>query len=175
MIKADSIIKIGQFIKPHGIKGEITATLDYDLELEALKCIITDIESIFVPFFIESVRPKSSETIIIKIDSIDSDTAAKKICGKDYYALKDDVEIASTLDEYGGFISDFIGFALKDTSDSTIGEITGYDDSTENVLFKVSLPDGKTIFVPVADDLIVQINPESHFMVMQLPEGLLDL
>ena len=31
MISAASLIKIGTLVKPHGIKGEITASVDYDL------------------------------------------------------------------------------------------------------------------------------------------------
>ena len=45
MIKQDEIFKIGHFNKTHGIKGEISATIDCDYELlKALPCIIVEID-----------------------------------------------------------------------------------------------------------------------------------
>ncbi len=175
MITADSIIKIGQLVKPHGIKGEITASLDYDIDLMQLRCIVIPVDAIFVPFFVESERPKSTETAIIKIDGIDSDVKAKGICGCDYYALRDDVDIEHTLDEFGGYISDFIGFELYADNGVAMGEITGYDDSTENFLFEITMQDGRKTLVPVADDLIENIDPDGRKIVMSLPDGLFDL
>lgn len=175
MITDDSIIKIGRLVKPHGIKGEITATLDYDIDLTELKCIVVSVDAIYVPFFIESVRPKTSESVIIKIEGIDSDLKAKDVCGNAFYALRDDVDIENAPDEFGGFLSDFMGFELHTDSGNVICEITGYDDSTENLLFEVTMPDGRKTFVPVADDLIDNIDPENKKITMRLPEGLFDL
>ncbi len=175
MITPDSIIRIGQLVKPHGIKGEITATLDYDIDLDQLTCIVIEIDGIYVPFFIAGVRPKSTENVILKLDDIDHETAAKELCGKDYFAMRNDVEIESSLDENGGYLSDFIGFTLCDASGKTIGEISDYDDSTDNILFKLTLPDGKTQLIPVADELIEHIDPEQRNIQMSLPEGLFDL
>ena len=31
MINSEDVFKIGQFAKPHGIKGEITLLIDYDV------------------------------------------------------------------------------------------------------------------------------------------------
>lgn len=62
MIKLTEIAEAGIFNKPHGIKGEISATLDFDIELDSVECIIIAVDGIFVPFFLESVRPKTAET-----------------------------------------------------------------------------------------------------------------
>lgn len=51
MITSDEIIEIGAFVKPHGVKGEISAQIDYEIDLQELKCLIIDIDGIFVPFF----------------------------------------------------------------------------------------------------------------------------
>lgn len=175
MITHESIIRIGQLTKPHGIKGEVTATLDYDLDLLELSCVVIEIDGIYVPFFVSSVRPKSVETVILKIDDIDDEHEAKEICGHDYYALRKDVDIEATLDENGGFLSDFIGFELRNETGNRLGEITGYDDSTENLLFELSMAGNKKTYIPVADDLIEHIDPERRILTMRLPEGLFDL
>ena len=41
MIRRDELIQIGQFNKPHGIEGEITASVNYDFDdLSAFSCLI---------------------------------------------------------------------------------------------------------------------------------------
>lgn len=174
MIKADEIIAIGQLAKPHGIKGEITATLDYDLDLTELSCIVVGIDNIFVPFFIENVRPKSSESVIIAIDGITDERLAKEICGQTYYALKKDVDIDDGLSNEGGYISDFVGYDIIDPAGNVVAEITGWDDSTENLLFICKSGD-KTVYIPIAEDLIDDIDNDNKTITMTIPEGLLEL
>ncbi|MCM1348828.1 MAG: 16S rRNA processing protein RimM [Firmicutes bacterium] len=176
MITDSDIIMIGTLSKPHGIKGEITATLDYDgLDLMELKCIVVPVDGINVPFFLKGVRPKSTETVILAIDGVDTDTDAKALCGNNYYALREDVDMEGYPDEQGGFLEDFIGFSLHDTDGRLAGTITDYDDSTDNVLFIVDTPAGDRIYVPVADELIENIDAAERTISMNLPLGLLDL
>lgn len=52
MIKSDEVFKIGQFAKPHGIKGEITLMTDCDVFDDTDDpYIICDMDGILVPFF----------------------------------------------------------------------------------------------------------------------------
>jgi len=175
MIKAESLIKIGNLVKPHGIKGEITATIDYDIDLTLLKAIIISADGIFVPFFVNSERPKSSESIILAIDGCNSDIEAKDLCGHEIYALRDDVVIDDEPDGTGGYVSDFIGYDIYTTDGMHVGRISDFDDSTDNVLFIVDTQDDMTIYVPVAEELIQDINPDTKSITMNLPEGLLEL
>ena len=48
MILRTDITEAGVFNKPHGIKGEISATLDFDIDLSDVKCIVLDVEGIFL-------------------------------------------------------------------------------------------------------------------------------
>ena len=76
MIRLAEIAEAGHFNKPHGIKGEMSATLDFDLDLDNVKCIIVPVEGIFVPFFIRSWRPKTADTCLLTLDGINSDMKA---------------------------------------------------------------------------------------------------
>ena len=71
MIHEEDIFKIGQFGKPHGIKGEITLITQSDvLEETDEPYIICDMDGIFVPFFIENWRYKTYSTIFVKLAGI---------------------------------------------------------------------------------------------------------
>lgn len=174
MIKSEEITKIGQLVKPHGIKGEITATLDYDIDLTELKCIVVNVDGIFVPFFINAVRPKSSETVILSVDGISSDSEAKQLCGTDYYALNTDLDFSDEPDGEGGYVSDFVGYTVTGPDGSVIGRIEDYDDSTSNVLFIVRRPGGSITYIPVAEEFIDAIDSTGKNIVMSLPEGLIE-
>lgn len=51
MIKSEEVFKIGQFTKPHGIKGEITLVTDCDVFDDTDDpYIICDMDGILVPF-----------------------------------------------------------------------------------------------------------------------------
>ena len=89
MITREEIIEIGIFNKAHGVKGEISATIDCEIDVfRKFSCIVVEIDGIFVPFFAESIRPKSQETVLLNIDGFDSDVAVKILVNKTIYVLK---------------------------------------------------------------------------------------
>ena len=48
------------------------------------------------------------------------------------------------------------------------------DEQTENAIFIIDR-DGEELMVPASDDLIVEFDLDKKVMVMDLPQGLLDL
>lgn len=175
MIKRTEITEAGVFNKPHGIKGEISATLDIDIDLAGVKCIVMEVEGIFVPFFISSVRPKTAETCLVTIDGIDSEEKARRMAGKSFYVLDSDLPDDADDDEDGFYASDLVGYTVVDSQLGELGEITDFNDSTSNVLFIVSRPDGSEIYIPVADEFIDEVDTSAAKLLTTLPEGIVDL
>ena len=64
---------------------------------------------------------------------------------------------------------------VTDTDGTEIGVITDVDTQTENWLFSVETPDGRTIYIPVHEEFIQDIDHEHKRLQMDLPDGLLDL
>ncbi len=177
MITRDELIAIGHFNKPHGVTGEISATLDVDFEvMKQLSCLVCDMEGIFVPFFIESSRPKSHETALLTIDGIDNEQEAAQLVNHDIFALKREYQHESEDMEADGYPLDFfIGYDLQDVDGTSIGEIADVDLSTENAIFVVNGENDRQLMIPANDELIVEFDLEEKVMVMDLPQGLLDL
>lgn len=177
MITEAEIIEIGKLGKPHGINGEINAYLNEDVDIERLDRIVLDIEGIYVPFFIDSVRTKRIDTVIMHIDGIDDELHASELTHHIVYVLKaDDVVVADESDDDEGIYAvDLAGYTILSETGSLIGRIIDVDLSTENALFVVERPDMTNIYIPVADEMIDDIDPDSRHLVMTLPEGLLDL
>ncbi len=173
MILRRDITSVGEFFKPHGIKGELSASLDAGLSPADLRCIILDIDGIFVPFFIKEFRSRGNGWLI-KIDGIETDTAAAALARHEIYALTAELPDVPETDEDGVNLYDLEGYTLVD-GDTPIGVIEHIDDSTANILLHVTTPDGATVYVPFALDFVVGLDTEEQVIDMNLPEGILDL
>src|SRR5574344_322492 len=93
MIKKEDVFKIGQFAKPHGIKGEITLLTTSDVFDDSDDpFIVCEFEGILVPFFIEEYRYKSDSSILVKLENIDSELQAREFSNLEvYYPLDAEV------------------------------------------------------------------------------------
>ena len=176
MITRDELIAIGHYNKPHGVAGEISATLDVEWNLlRELSCLVSDIDGIYVPFFVNAIRPKSGDTVLLTIDGVGNEKDVARLVNRDIYALKREYRQESIDADADGYPLDFfIGFELRDSDGSRVGEITDVDEQTENAIFIIDR-DGTDLMVPATDDLIVEFDVDNKVMVMDLPEGLLDL
>lgn len=190
MILRTELKEIGKLQRPHGINGEINvqSRLDAD-ELASLRCVVLEIDGIFVPFFISASRPKSSQTSLLTIDGISSEAEAAKLCPAPLYALRDDIRRLEATDseseddsedeendDEGFYAEDLIGYTVESDDGLLRGEIVDLDDSTDNYLFIVRDQDGRRLLLPVADgSMIEEVDTQRHHMLLSLPEGLLDL
>lgn len=174
MIKLSEIAEIGRFNKPHGIKGEISVSVDGNIDLEDVKCIIVRIDGIFVPFFLKSVRPKTADTSLITIEGIDSEEKAQELTNRDIYILRSDLPEEET-DEDGLYASDLIGYEINDITSGNIGVIENINDSTQNILFIVRTPEGKELYIPVAEEFILSVDPDNETVRTDIPIEILTL
>lgn len=175
MIAAEQLTEIGTFGHPHGIKGEISATIDIDVDMADLRCIVVDVDGIYVPFFITAIRPRSAQSLLLTIDGITNETEAAQMTNKTIFALTDELpEIDDEQDGDGFYAEDLIGFTISDADGKLSGEITAIDDATDNVLFIVSTDKGD-VLIPVADEFIVDIDTDNNHLIVNLPQGLLDI
>ncbi len=176
MITREELIAIGHYNKPHGVAGELSATVDVEIDvLGALSCLVSEMYGIYVPFFVNSLRPKTSETVLLTIDGINSEQEAARLVNHDIYALKREFRQESDDADADGYPLDyFIGFELQDSDGIRVGEIVQVDEQTENAIFIVDDGEGE-LLLPASDDLIVEFDLDKKVMVMDLPQGILDL
>lgn len=174
MILRKDITPIGDLHKPHGIRGELSATFDDGLDPRELRCIVLDIDGIYVPFFIGSARPRGAESWLVKIDGVDDDNAAMRLARHEVFAMADEVAEGGD-DGEGVHLYDLIGFSLRTAEGAEVGRITDIDDSTANILMTVEADAGRQIYVPFAEELVTELDPETRILAMDLPDGLTDL
>lgn len=173
MIKKEEVFKIGQFAKPHGIKGELALLTNSDVfEDSEDPYIVCEMDGILVPFFIESFRYKSDAVTLLKLENVDSEVRAREFVNREvFYALdavdEDDLVGDMTWDS-------FIGYSVTDVQHGELGKITDVDESTLNVLLQIDYQ-GEELLIPAVEELITEADHQNKRLVVQIPEGLLDL
>lgn len=175
MIKIEELYKVGKIQKTHALKGELNMICDIDPQyfMEG-NPLILDYDAIFVPYFIESVRPKGTTSYLVKIDGIDTEEAASQFVNKDIYISKKEAE--DLIEDIEEEEDQLIGFQIYDTKTNTlIGRITGIEDSTTNILFIVENENGEEVYIPAVENFIEEIKEGDKIIRMNLPEGLLGI
>jgi len=166
--------KIGFTQKPHGIHGELVIRFEeiYYETLEEYPNLFLEIDQLLVPFFIEndSLRFKSGESVITKLEWVDSDKKAKELCGLSVFV--DNTDVIEPEDEMSPH--ELIGFQLFDETLGLIGEISEVNDFSGNLLLSVEYQ-GKDSLVPLNEDLIVRFDEEKKEIELRIPDGLFDL
>lgn len=173
MIRREELIKIGQFNKPHGVRGELSLTFTDDVfDRAESPYIVCCIDNIFVPFFIEEYRFKTDTTALVKLVDVENDNDARAFANlevfypKRYYIENEEEE---TPDDY------FIGYTINDITHGVLGEVVAIDDSTINVLFVVETPDKEELLIPVQETFVRAIDEEKRIIHMDLPDGLIEI
>lgn len=178
MITKEEITAVGRLQKTHALKGELNVLLDIDPEyVGAGLPVIIDIDGIYVPFYAESLRPKGNFSYLVKFDGVDSEFEAKKLVNKTIYALRDKLKeyLTDHYEEDYALYDDLIGWQVEDSEEGVVGKIVEIDSNTENELFIVETPEGNTIYIPLTEDFIDEVDEKSKIIRMTLPEGLIDL
>lgn len=181
MIRRQELALAGTFTKTHGIKGELSALLSVPhAYFDEHPLFVCEIDGIFVPFFIASIRSKSLKGVLIKPEDVDSEHQAKLFVGKEFYIIKEQLleyeqQYAEEADEPGVYADDLAGYCVIDESAGMLGEIVDIEDSTANLLFILRTPQDRTLYIPIAEPFIESINHDTKTISMRLPEGLVDL
>lgn len=174
MIRKEEVFKIGQFAKPHGVKGEISLVTGCDLfDTVDDPYIVCEMDGILVPFFIEEYRYKTDSVMLVKLEGVDDEKSARRFCSREVFFPLKDVEEGDDL--VGDMSWDgFVGYTVVDEHHGTLGRITDVDGTTLNVLFQIDRG-GDELLLPAAEELIVSVSHDDKTLRVSVPEGLLDL
>ena len=169
MIAEESVYKIGQITRTHGVKGEVAFMFTDDVWDRADSAyLILRIDGILVPFFMEEYRFRGNNAALVKFLDYESSEDARELCGTDVYfpyALTPEVQPD---DEFAW--NHFTGFRVEDENAGYLGEIDHVDDTTTNVLFYVG-----DLMIPAVEEFVVEIDHGTRTVKVLLPSELLNL
>ena len=172
-MRKEDCFYLGKIAKKFSFKGEVLAYLDTDEpELyQNLESVFVEINKSLVPFFIESSSLHKEKFLRIRFEDIQTEDEADEIMGSEIYLP---LSMLPKLEGTQFYYHEVIGFNVIDTRLGNIGKLIRVNESQIQPLFEIEFKEA-TILVPVIDDFIVEDNRKEKKLILDTPQGLVDL
>lgn len=162
-------LEAGKIVTTHGIRGEVKI-MPYT-DVPELLC---EFDRLFIgkehrEVIIERSRVFKN-TVIAKIEGINTPEEAEKLRNKILYMHRDDLE----LDEDTYFIQDLIGMEVRDADSGQVyGRLDDVMQTGANDVYVIK-GDDREYLVPAIADVIVSTDLENNIMTIRPLDGLFD-
>ena len=169
----DEFIKIGRTQKPHSIKGELKLFIEevFIEDLFEVEAIFLEIRGQKIPYFIEELQ----EAMILKLEDIETRTAAEELAHKSVYLRRADINVPDEVIESGGMYYKYLeGYVIFDEEVGEVGKIDEVADFPQQEMAYITYKN-KTLLIPLNSKLILSIDKEKKQVFMSLPDGILSL
>jgi 16S rRNA processing protein RimM len=163
---------IGKFVTTFGLKGELVLkhTLGKKTSLKGLTALfIEEKKESFIPWFIESTKIKNEEELYIKLEGLATREQANKLTQKQVWLPEIDFKKYSSKSSP---IS-FLGYEIVE-NEKVLGKILEVIEQPHQVLCRIDL-NGKEALIPLHEQTIRRIDKKKGQVVVELPEGLLQI
>lgn len=171
MIKEEAFY-IGYITKTKGLKGEVQLFFEFeayeDLDLDVL---FAEMNGKMVPFFVSSHKLYSNNTGLFYFDDIDHIDKAQVLVKKKIYLPL--TKLPEREDDDLTY-EDLKGYVVSDETHGELGEIIAINEYPQQFVATVLYKE-KEILFPLNDDLIIEIDEDEKTLLVDLPEGLLDI
>lgn len=172
-MRKEDCFYLGKIAKKFSFKGEVLIYLDTD-EPE----IYQDMESVFVelnknlvPFFIENASLHKNDFLRVKFEDTNNEEDADAIIGCEVYLP---ISMLPKLEGNKFYFHEVIGFEIEDKRLGVFGKIVSINDTSAQPLFEV-VNGSVEILIPMIDQFLVKIDRENKKVIMDLPEGLVEM
>jgi 16S rRNA processing protein RimM len=172
-MRKDDCFYLGKIAKKFSFKGEVLIYLDTDEpELyENMESVFVEFNKNLVPFFIENSSLHKNDFLRVQFEDVDSEEEADSILNCDVYLP---LSMLPKLEGNKFYFHEVIGFEIEDKRLGIFGKIVSINDTTAQPLFEVL--NGKVeILIPMIDQFLIKIDRENKKVIMDLPEGLVEM
>ena len=171
---------IARILKSNGTDGEVLMTfLGMDPEeINPKEPVFVEFDGLPVPFFFESFTRRGTGRALVHLTGVRSLADADELAGRDVY-------VEAPEEEDG---EDIIGWTVLDATGTTVGTVRDYEDIPGNLCIwverdstdkpwndekKDAQEKAHEVLLPLHDDLILEVNPDTRTIMLEIPDGLL--
>src|SRR5262245_18409592 len=112
-MKLEDCYRVGYIMRSHGLKGEVTISIEPDSQAnwENLKSIFIEKKSHLIPYFVESISVRNDKAFL-KLEDVDNPEHAALLKGGSIYLPK---KTSPKLAQGEFYYEEVIGFAVIDS------------------------------------------------------------
>ncbi len=162
-------IAVGRIIKPHGVRGEVSAVLltDFPERFETTEWLYLGDEYEADPYELESFRWHKSN-ILLKFVEVTDRNYAEALRG---LYVQVPVEEAVPLPEGEFYIYQLIGLQVETTEGESLGIIEQVLETGANDVYVVKHGD-REILLPAIPDVVKKVDLQAQLVTVQMMDGL---
>jgi 16S rRNA processing protein RimM len=168
----DTVV-VGRIGRPHGVRGEVTVevrTDDPDLRFVPGAVLATDPAS-RGPLTVAGVHWHSG-TLLLRLEGVADRTAAEELRNTELLVAVDELPAIEDPDSF--YDHQLVGLTARLADGSVLGEVTAVRHEAQDLLV-VRRPEGAEALVPFVTAIVPTVDVAGGFLVVDPPEGLLDL
>jgi 16S rRNA processing protein RimM len=170
----DSMVTVGRIVRPHGLKGAVVVQSETDFGEERfaegaeLQCNRGGrVEAVKIA----TSRPFQDRWLVM-FEGVETVNDAETLRDVE---LRVPAEALHPLAEGAHYVHDLEGCEVATNEGTRIGTVTRVDFGAGTPLLVVEPAEGGEVLVPLAAEICREIDPASKRIVVDMPEGLLDL
>ncbi|PKP04406.1 MAG: 16S rRNA processing protein RimM [Bacteroidetes bacterium HGW-Bacteroidetes-6] len=164
------LILVGKIVKTHGVNGELLLKLEPGkAPANTKEPVFLEFDGIQVPFFIHSSRNTTPVDWYVIFDDYQSLSLAEKLLGRAVSIPGTNLAAISDADP----TEELIGYKVRDINFGYVGILKFIQQGMQDLMIIEN--DGREILVPFVEDFIMEIDDEDKQIVIETPDGLLDM
>lgn len=171
-MQQEEYIHIGKLVAVFGVKGELI--LQHALGKKTLfkpqeVIFIEELKGSFLPYFIVHSRARTPEETLLQLETIATPEAAARLRGKQVWlAEKDFRRLAGNAAPIS-----LLGYQVIHRGE-VLGPVEEVIEQPHQVLLTIRR-EGKEVLIPLHEESLLSVHHTRREIVVQLPDGLLDI
>lgn len=166
-------ILLGRITKTSGYEGAVAVKLEkiFTENIPQMESVFLEIEGRPVPFFISVLEYSGADVLKLSFEGYETSDKINEFVGCRIFLTNDTVDesMQNTDDQK------LIDFSVFIPDGIPIGRVTDIISNNGQWLLNIISSDRKSILIPFHEDFIISIDKRKKKIVMDIPEGLLDI
>ncbi len=164
--------KLGKLVSAFGLQGELVLkhNLGKKSTLKGLQAFfVEERKNSFIPYFLESARVKNDEELYLKVQDINTRESAIRLTQK---------EVWLPVEEFKKYAAktapmNLLGYTIVDDK-KELGSVLEVIEQPHQLLCRIEVQ-GKEAYIPLNESTLVRIDHKTKKVLVELPEGLLEV
>jgi 16S rRNA processing protein RimM len=169
----DEMAAVGRIARAHGIRGQVIVSLDTDFPEERFRPgaeLFIERNGAVQALTLTSVR-FHRERPVVGIAGVETMSDAEALAGRE---LRVPVDRLAPLPAGTFYRHDLVGCRVETSSGSLVGTVENVEGTLSGSRLVVAAARGE-VLIPLVVDICITIDPAAKRIVVEPPEGLLDL
>ena len=167
------MIRIGKIVATHGLKGQVVFThllTGQDWLRKVMPLFVELRKGSRIPFFMRSLKPSGDDAYLLHLEETETVEQARALVGRPVFVDETKIKLPSATDSP----LLWIGFRMKDESGADLGELEDVYQTPAQWLGELR-HEGREVLIPLVPEVVKSVNLAQRTIVVDLPEGLLEV